>query len=43
MPLPKGYTYESRILAEDLVLTCVDTAHIPIYATFNFHRYVTAG
>lgn len=39
MPLPKGYTYESSILSEDLVLTCLDVATILIYSSFNFQRY----
>ncbi len=43
MPLPKSYTYESSILTEDLVLTCLDIAHILIYSTFNFQRYVMAA
>jgi hypothetical protein len=39
MPLPKGYTYESSILSEDLVLTSLDVATILIYSSFNFQRY----
>lgn len=39
MPLPKGYTYESSILSENLVLTCLDVATILIYSNFNFQRY----
>jgi hypothetical protein len=43
LPLPKGYTYASSILSEDLVLTSLDVADILIYTSFNFQRYVTAG
>jgi hypothetical protein len=43
MPLPESYTYESSILTEDLVLNCLDVAHILIYTSFNFQRYVTAA
>lgn len=43
LPLPKGYTYESSVLTEELVLTSLDVAHILIYTTFNFQRYVTAA
>lgn len=43
LPLPKGYTYESRVLSEDLVLTSLDVAHILIYTTLNSQRYVTAS
>jgi hypothetical protein len=43
MPLPKGYTYESRILTEDLVLTSTDIAQILIYTNFNFQCYATTA
>jgi hypothetical protein len=43
MPLPKGYTYESRILTEDLVLTSTDIAQILIYTNFNFQLYATTA
>jgi hypothetical protein len=42
MPLPKGYTYESSILAEDLELACLDIASILISETLNFQRYATS-
>jgi hypothetical protein len=39
MPLPKGYTYESREIAEDMTIEALEVAHIIINSAFNFQRY----
>jgi hypothetical protein len=41
LPLPPGYTYESRVLTEDFEITAEDVAHILVCSVFNFQRYAS--
>lgn len=39
MPLPEGYTYESRLIEEDMTIEALEVAHIIINPAYNFQLY----
>ncbi len=41
MPLPKGYTYESREIDEEMTIEPLEVAYIIVNSAFNFQRYDT--
>ncbi|NQZ07128.1 MAG: hypothetical protein HRT35_08200 [Algicola sp.] len=39
MPLPEGYTYESKLIEENMTIEALEVAHIIINPSYNFQLY----